>query len=163
MTNTPSSQSDLCLCCSLAAKSSFLAAISHYMNFSKDLVLKSDGRNSVFPNRIFLFKNCRRHLPYSSFQDLLAVLLGSSWCADICGCVFWFGSSKREPLLGNIAWDKTGFFKKQKWLNTRDFDAYRISNASLCILCVRATAAKSGFLAKISHKVKFSKPERIYM
>ena len=54
-----SSQSDLCLCCSPLAKSSFLAAISHNMNFSKDLVLKSDGRNSAFPNRIFLFKNCR--------------------------------------------------------------------------------------------------------
>ena len=31
------------------------------------------------------------------------------------------------------------------------------SNASLCISCVRDTAAKSGFLAIISHKVKFSK------
>ena len=162
MTNTPSSQSDLCLCCSLAAKSSFLAAISHYMNFSKDLFLKSDGRNSVFPNRIFLFKNCCRHLPYSSFQDLLAVLLGSSWCADICGCVFWFGSSKREPSLGNIAWDKTVCLFL-KWLSTRDFDTYHISNASLCISCVRNTAAKSCFLATISHEVKFSKPERIYM
>ena len=96
-------------------------------------------------------------MPYSSFQDLLAVLLGSSWCVDIRGCVFWFGSSKRKPSLGNIAWDKTGFLKKQNDLSTRDFDTYRISNASLSISCVRDTAAKSGFLATISHKVKFSK------
>ena len=94
-------------------------------------------------------------MPYNSFQDLLAVLLGFSWWADIRGCVFWFGSSKREPSLGNIAWDKTFFFFK-KWPCTRDFDTYRISNASLCISCVRDTAAKSGFLATISHKVKFS-------
>ena len=122
------------------------------------LVLKSEGRNSVFPNRIFLLKNCRRHLAYSFFQDLLAVLPRSSWCADIRGCVFWFGSSKREPSqlwIRNIAWDKT-FFKK-KWPSTQDFDTYCISNVSLCISCLRDTAAKSSFLATISHKVKFSK------
>ena len=48
-------QSDLCLRCSLAAKLCFLAAISHGMNFSKDIVLKLDRRISFFPNHIFLF------------------------------------------------------------------------------------------------------------
>ena len=47
--------------------------------------------------------------------------------------------------------------KKQIDLAQKIFDTYGISNASLCISCVRDTAAKSGFLATISHKVKFSK------
>ena len=64
---------------------------------------------------------------------------------------------QREPSLGNIAWDKTLFCFFKKWPSTRDFYTYRISNASLCISCVLDTAAKSGFLATISHKVKFSK------
>ena len=53
-----SSQSDLCLCCSLAAGTfytngteiKFLAAISLTLNFLKDIVLKIDGRISFFTN-----------------------------------------------------------------------------------------------------------------
>ena len=47
-------------------------------------------------------------------------------------------------------------FKKTNWPSTRDFDTYCISNVSLCISCVRDTAAKWGFLAIISHNVSFS-------
>ena len=55
-----------------------------------------------------------------------------------------------ESLLGNIAWDKT-------LLKKNDLAHARISNAWLCISCVRGTAANSGFLATISHNVKFLK------
>ena len=62
-----------------------------------------------------------------------------------------------QPLHGIRRFNKKKKKKKKERPSTRDFDTYRISNASLCISCVRDTAAKSGFLATISHKVKFSK------
>ena len=53
------SQSDLHLCCSIAAKSDFL---------SKDIALKSDSKISSYPRRFypatfFFFKNRSKHLP----------------------------------------------------------------------------------------------------
>ena len=53
----------------------------------------------------------------------------------------------REPSLGNLAWDKT-FKNKQQIDLAHEILKYR---------GVRGTAAKSGFLATIFHKVKFSK------
>ena len=53
----------------------------------------------------------------------------------------------QEPSLGTIG---TRRFKN-------DLAHGCISNASLCIGCVRDTAAKSGFLATISHNVKVLK------
>ena len=64
---------------SLAEKSGFLPTISHNMKFSKDIVLKSDGRISkkmmLFPNHIFLFKKSPQTLPCCPFRDLFAALL----------------------------------------------------------------------------------------
>ena len=87
-TNTPvltSSQSDLCLSCSLAAGTfytngteiKFSRSYLPYYEFFKGYSFKIDGRFS-FPQSHYSFKNCRRHLPCCSFHDLLAVLLGSS-------------------------------------------------------------------------------------
>ena len=118
------------------------------MNFSKDLVLKSDGRNGVFSNRKFLFKNCCRHLPYSSFQDLLAVLLGSTY-VDACSDLGHSSESLRWATLHGI---RRGFFFKKN-----DLAHEILILASLCISCVRGTAEKSAFHATLSHKVKFSK------
>ena len=73
------SQSELYLCCLIAAKYGFLA---------KGVVLKSDRRirrkYAFFPNHIFLFKTAAniKFLPWSSFHDLLE----SSICADKNGC-----------------------------------------------------------------------------
>ena len=43
------------------------------------------------------------------------------------------------------------------FLKKNDLAHVCISNASLCISCVRDTAAKSGFITTISHNVKFLK------
>ena len=66
-----SSQSDLCLCCSLAAKSSFLAAISHNMNFKRILFLNQTVEIAFTPTAKFFLK-------IAEDICLLAVLLGSS-------------------------------------------------------------------------------------
>ena len=59
----------------------------------------------------------------------------------------------RESLRWAILRGTRRFLYKNKQI---DLAHERISNASLCISCVRDTAAKSGFLATISHNMKFS-------
>ena len=117
------------------------------MNFSKDIILVLKSMvELVFPHPHYSLKK----LP-QTFALLLfpwpTVLPGSSWCADIRESVFWFGPSKREPSLGNIAWDKT----LKKWPSPRAYQQCE----SVHIVC--DTAAKSGFLATISLNVKFLK------
>ena len=73
------------------------------MNFSKDLVLKSDGRNSVFPKRVF-------------FLNLLVVLLGrhdALTYADACSHLGHPSESLRWTTLHGIR----RFFKKQKQID----------------------------------------------
>ena len=81
------SNASLCISCvrDTAAKSGFLATISHKVKFSKDIVLKLEGIIShkhfwmLFLQQHFLFKNRRTHLPWCSFYDLFAVLPESSF------------------------------------------------------------------------------------
>ena len=79
-----------------------------------DIVLKSEGTIShkhfltlFLQQHISFLKNRRTHLTWCSFHDLFAVLLESLFFADKHGCALWFGSSKFQPSLGNIACDKT--------------------------------------------------------
>ena len=123
------------------------------MNFSKDIVLKSDGRVSFFPKYIFSFKKLPQTFALLPFS---MTCLQSCWglhdtltYPDLCSNSGHPSESLRWATLRGIR----RFCKKIDL--ARDFDTYRISNASLCISCVRDTAAKSGFLATIciiSHK-----------
>ena len=114
------------------------------MNFSTDIVLKSDG---FFPNYTFLLKKCRRHLPCCSLHDLLVVMLVSSY-ADACSDLghqieslrwaslrgirrFFKNKNKQESLRWASLRGIRRFFKnKNKQI---DLAHERISNASLCI------------------------------
>ena len=97
-------QSELYLCCLIAAKYGFLA---------KDVVLKSDRRirrkYALFPNHNFLFKTAAnikfsRGVLFTTFWSLQFVLTKMDALSDLGRQSFMI-----EPSLGYIACDKTPF------------------------------------------------------
>ena len=119
------------------------------MNFSKDIVLKSDGRISFFPNHFFSFKKLPQTFalllfPWPVSSLAWVFMMRWPWYAGVCSNV----GNPRESLRWATLRGFRRFYKK-KWPSARDFDTYRISNASLCISYVRDSAVKSGSLATI--------------
>ena len=137
--------------CSLAAKSSFLAAVSNICDFLKDLVLKSDNRNSVFPNCILPQTFALLLFPIPVSQQSCWGIHDALTYADAC-------SDLGHPS-ESLHWETLHGIRSLKKIDLALDILILIlsSNASLCILCVCVTAAKSGFLVTNSHKLNFSK------
>ena len=142
-----SSQSDLCLCCSLAAGTFYtnrteikISRSYHTMNFSKDVLLKSTVElASPHPNHIILLKKLLQTFalllfpwPVSSLAGVFMMRWHTPMCVLIESLRWADACSDREPSLGNIAWDNKTLLKK-KLTKHKPVSAMQVCAYRMCV------------------------------